>query len=697
MIKNLTLLALLLFTALSLSAASTPLNPSPEQGLSTTLVTKLIKQFHYKENTLNDAQSRVVLEQYIEALDPNRNIFTLKDINSFKRYSTALDDALRNGDVTPAFAIFRLFNQRNIERAEYALERLKKPFDFTLDEQYQFDRTEAPWPKDKNELDIIWQKRVKNDLLNLSLANKSDEEIQETLRKRYQRYKTRAAQIKPEDVYEIFINAYLKTIEPHTAYFSPRTSENFKIDMSLSLEGIGAVLQTVGDDTVVKSVVPGGPAALSGQLHPEDRISGVGQDGDGMIEDIVGWRIDDVVALIRGPKDSVVRLQTRSKASGPDGPSKIITITRDKIKLEERRVQKSIIEISNDEQKTRIGVITIPTFYIDFDAARRGEKDYVSTTRDTRQLLEELKAEKVDGIIIDLAGNGGGSLSEAISLTGLFIKSGPVVQVRDSKGKLELHKDTDSSITYSGPLALLVDRFSASASEIFAGAMQDYQRATIIGEPTFGKGTVQQVLDLNRYVANNNDTTLGQLKLTIAQFFRINGDSTQNRGIIPDIIFPTADKTTEQGESSLENALPWTFIKASNFAPYSRINTGLATIKTRHQQRTQADIGFKFLLAQAEERQESLDKVSVTLLKTARQAEREQQDTENLTHINRFRLSLGMEPKEISALREDEENSSSGDDEKFTEEVKIIRLREAAAILADVIRQPQWQEKLTYH
>ncbi len=693
-IRRIVLLTLLTCSALTASAANAPLSPLPEHSFSTVLLTKLIKQLHYKESSLDDTQSNAILDQYIESLDSNRNIFTSEDIASFKHYNTILDDALRRGDLEPAFSIFRLFNQRRLERADYALERLKHPFDFTLDEQYLFDRTDAAWPEDKKELDEIWRKRVKNDVLSLSLANKTDEEINKTLSKRYQRYKTRSEQFKPEDVYEMFINAYLKTIEPHTAYFSPRTSENFKINMSLSLEGIGAVLKTVSDYTVIKSTVPGGPAEMSNQLHPEDRISGVGQGNDGEIEDVVGWRIDDVVALIRGPKDSVVRLQVLPKANGLDGPSKIVTIVRDKIKLEEQRAKKSIIEIPNGEHSSRIGVITIPTFYMDFAAARRGEKDYVSTTRDTRRLLVELKAEKVDGIIIDLAGNGGGSLSEAISLTGLFIKSGPVVQVRDSHNKLDISEDTDDSITYNGPLAVLVNRFSASASEIFAGAMQDYGRATILGEPTFGKGTVQQVMDLNRHVKNSS-ATLGQLKLTMAQFFRVNGDSTQNRGVIPDIIFPTAEENSKQGESSLENALPWAQIKAANFNQYNRTSTDLETITAQHQKRVQSDSGFEYLVAQADMRKEIIDKTSVTLLKTERKTEREKQEAEGMKLINRFRLSLGMEPEEISDTQEDEEDSSD-DNDNFTEQVKLIKLKEAAAILVDLIRQPQQKNLFTH-
>jgi len=693
-IKRIVLLILLTCSVASVHATNDPLNPSPEHGFSTVLVTKLIKQLHYKESSLEDAQSRAILDQYIESMDPNRSIFTFEDVARFNRYDTVLDDSLRRGDLEPAFAIFRLFNQRRVERADYALERLEQPFDFTQDEVYLFDRTDVAWPKDKDELDEIWRKRVKNDVLNLSLTNKSDDEIKKTLRKRYQRYRTRAAQIKPEDVYEIFINAYLKTIEPHTSYFSPRTSENFDISMRLSLEGIGAILKTDGDYTVVKSTVPGGPAELSGQFHPEDRISGVGQGDDGEIEDVIGWRIDDVVDLIRGPKNSVVRLQVLPKASGLDGPSKVVTIVRDKIKLEEQQAKKSVIEVSNGDQRSRIGIITIPTFYMDFGAARRGEKDYVSTTRDTRRLIEELKAEKVDGIVIDLAGNGGGSLTEAISLTGLFIKSGPVVQVRDSSKRLKIDEDTDDGIAYNGPLAVLVNRFSASASEIFAAAMQDYGRAIILGEPTFGKGTVQQIFDLNRHVTDSR-VTLGQLKMTMAQFFRVNGDSTQNRGVIPDVIFANAEESAKQGERSLENALPWAHISAVNFIPYEYANIDLTDIRERHQYRAQESGGFKFLLAQAEMRKRLAEQKTVTLKMTERKAEREKQEAESLNIINRFRLSLGFSEKALSELQDDGENNK--DNDLFTDKVRLIQPSEAAAVLADVINLSVRQHKPVPH
>ncbi len=688
--------SLALFFALLISTASAsvdhtaPLAPTPEHGISAIITTKFIEQYHYKKTQLNDEQSADILNHYIDALDPNRNIFIQSDIDAFQRYRHALDESLHDGKLAPAFEIFEVFNQRRLERADYALQRLEQPFDFEVDEQYRFDRSEAAWAKDRAELDDIWRKRVKNDVLTLTLAKKSDEELKKTLRKRYERLKSRSQQFKPEDVYALFINAYLQTVEPHTSYFSPRASENFKINMSLSLEGIGAVLRSVDEHTVVQSVVKGGPADLSGQLHADDRIIGVAQGEDGKIEDVVGWRLDDVVSLIRGPKDSTVRLQILPHESGLDGPSKEITIVRNKIKLEEQQAKKSIIEVAQGEKISRIGVITIPTFYMDFDAYARGEKDYRSTTRDSHLLIDELLKEKVDGIVIDLRGNGGGSLAEAVSLTGLFIKSGPVVQIRDSSGKVKTNDDDDASVAYTGPLAVLVDRYSASASEIFAGAIQDYGRGIIIGEPTFGKGTVQSIIDLNRFVREPHPT-LGQLKLTIAQFFRVNGDSTQHRGIIPDIIFPTAEQSEEQGERSLENALPWAKIKAANFSHYDRDKPDLMSIESRHQQRIASDKGFEFLLAQAAERHKIMNKTTISLLKTERQKERELQEEEQRQRLNKFRVSIGLAPVEKEDIQEDEEKDTLANKEKesIKDEVRKIQLKEASAILADLIHAPQ--------
>lgn len=697
-IALLTLVACLGFVpTYATSNPAEPLKPTTEHAVSTVLITKFIDQYHYKKTLLNDEQSAAILKEYIEALDPSRSFFTREDIQNFNQYKNALDDAILDGDLEPAFAIFHRFQQRRIERAKYALQRLEQEFDFTINETYMFDRSEAPWAKDQTELDELWRKRVKNDVLTLQLANKTDEELKKTLRKRYERLISISEQFKAEDIYELFTNAYLRTIEPHTAYFSPRTSENFKINMSLSLEGIGAALQSIDEYTVVQRIITGGPADLGGQLHADDRIVGVGQGEEDEIEDVVGWRLGDVVDLIRGPKDSIVRLEILPKESGLDGPTKLITITRNKIKLEEQQAKKSIIEIPDGDSNHRIGVVTIPTFYMDFDAYSRGDKDFRSTTRDTKVLIDELVAEGVSGIIIDLRNNGGGSLPEAVSLTGLFIESGPIVQIRNNRGEVTSNNDDDKSIAYNGPLAVLVNRYSASASEIFAGAIQDYGRGTVIGEPTFGKGTVQSVVDLNRFV-RESQSKLGQLKLTMAQFFRVNGDSTQHRGVIPDFIFPTADVSDDQGERSLENALPWANIKAANFKYYDETEISLTSIEIAHQQRVQADSGFELLLAQAEVRREALDKTTVTLLKKQRKLEREAQELEQREHLNRFRVSLGFDPlKEEETTNTDMDETSKEESDQVKDEIQKIELKEAAAILVDLIQQPHGEQDILTH
>jgi len=664
------------------ATATGKIEPSLKHGLSTTLITKIIEQNHYKKNRLNDEQSNRIFEEYLEALDPGRNIFTQKDLDQFSQFRTALDDALLDGNLEPAYVIFRKFNDRRVERANFALKSLETDFDFSTEESFLFNREELGWPKDRIELDKIWLRKVKNDYLTLLLVDKKEDALKETLRKRYNRIIKRSSQLNAEDVYESFINAYLRTIEPHTAYFSPRTSENFNINMSLSLEGIGAVLQTVEEHTVIKRTIKGGPAELSKQLHAGDKIIGVGQ-GSGKVEDVIGWRLDDVVQLIRGPKDSVVQLHILPEASGPGGADKHITIVRNKIKLEDQQVKKSIIEIPQGESQQKIGVIEIPTFYMDFAASARGDKDFSSTTRDTQKIIDELKAENVDGIVVDLRRNGGGSLVEAVSLTGLFIESGPIVQIRNSIGNIKVDKDTNKNIAYTGPLAVLVDRHSASASEIFAGAIQDYGRGVILGEPTFGKGTVQTIVDLNNYV-RNNEFTLGKLKLTMAQFFRINGDSTQHRGIVPDIIFPTSAENEDQGERALENALPWASVPAAKFSPVGLIPQDFSHVKNRHESRVKKDSGFELLLSQSKRRQILSKKKALSLLKIERKTEREQREKDQNEQLNKFRESRGLKTVSIADDFATDVDNDSEEKTHLSDEVQHILLREAATILVDL-------------
>jgi len=685
MIKKHILVAVLLFLLgiNPLQAISqSDLTPLPQHRISTMLIANFVDQYHYKQSDLNDEQSKRIFNEYLKTLDPNRNIFTKQDINQFSKYKTKFDDALIKGDLKPAFEMFGKFVLRRNERVDYAISRLGDSFDFSIKESYQFDRENADWPEDTNALDELWRQRVKNDYLTLMLAGKKDKELIETLTKRYTRIKTRLSQFNAEDAYELFVNAFLRNLEPHTAYFSPRTSENFNINMSLSLEGIGAVLQTVDEYTVVKRVIKGGPADLSKQVHAGDKIIGVGQ-GEKEVDDVIGWRLDDVVDRIRGPKDSIVQLHILPESSGPDGADKYVTITRNKIKLEDQKVKKSVLEIPDGKTNRKIGVIEIPTFYLDFAASARGDKDYSSTTRDTKKIIDELKAENVDGIVVDLRRNGGGSLVEAVSLTGLFIKTGPVVQIRNSNGKIQLYEDTDNDIAYSGPLAVLVDRHSASASEIFSGAIQDYGRGTIVGEPTFGKGTVQTIIDLNKY-AKGSENKLGKLKITMAQFFRINGDSTQHRGVIPDIIFPTTVNNDKQGERSLENALPWAEIPATQYKPNRLLLSNLDNVRMKHKVRVESDSGFNFLLNQEKIRQKVSKQKEVSLVESKRTLEREQREQDRHQRLNEFRKSRGLE---IVSLDEDDTSNADLESEKNTklnDELNLITLRETASILVDV-------------
>ena len=644
----------------------------------TRIITHIINSYHYKKKELDDTLSAVILNKYLKNLDQNRIFFTITDIQEFLIYEKQIDDALQEQDLTIAFDIFKIYRQRVDERVSYALTLLKQDFAFDVEEQYKFDRRELPWASDKKELNEIWRKRVKNDILNLHLADKKINEAKEILRKRYERTRVSAFQLDANDVYQIFINAYTTSIEPHTAYFSPRTSENFDISMRLSLEGIGAVLRNENEYTQVQRVIPGGPADLSNQIHADDKIIGVGQGRTNEVIDVVGWRLDDVVDLIRGPKDTVLRLEILPKDTGPEGPTKIITLTRNKIKLEEQAAQSSIIEIP--ESSVRIGVIDLPTFYIDFAAQAKGDEDYKSTSRDVRKLITKLQKESIDGLVIDLRGNGGGSLSEALELTGLFIKEGPIVQTKDSSGKVETNFDPDPAIIYRGPLAVLVDRNSASASEIFAGAIQDYRRGIIIGEPTFGKGTVQNVVDLNRFI-RNSEINHGRLKTTVAQFFRISGGSNQHKGVIPDIIYPTAVDATEYGESALDNALPWDKVAPAKYIQVNAPVDNFSIALELHKDRIQSDKSFKLFLKQLQLIRDANDKKEISLLESKRKKEREQLQTTRRQLKNELRIAQGLEPLQGAQEIDEPENE---DEDKDKDKMDLL-LNESARILYDLI------------
>ena len=499
-------------------------------------------------------------------LDPNYSFFLAKDIETFAPYRLRLDDALQHSDPTPAYEMFNVYVERVRERVKFARAQLTTPMDFTIDESYLWDRSEIKWAKSETELNEFWRQRVKNDYLRLRLTDKEDVAIVETLDDRYENLERRISELNSDDIFQFFMNAFAQSIEPHTAYMSPRSSENFEISMRLSLEGIGALLGRENEYTSIASVVPGGPADKQGGLKAGDKVLAVGQGQDGKLQDVVGWRVDDVVDLIRGPKHTIVRIEVLHEDTGVDGPAEIIEIIRDEVKLEEQAAKSRIIEVPGEnDELVKVGVIDLPVFYLDFSGRAQNLPDYRSSTRDVRKLIDEMKAEGIKGLVVDLRNNGGGSLLEATTLTGLFIDEGPVVQVRNSSGRISTEEDTDPGMAWEGPLAVLVNRYSASASEIFAAAIQDYGRGLIIGETTFGKGTVQNLVDLDDYAPSNDAGKMGQLKITMAQFFRVNGGSTQNRGVEPDIHFPSAGDPEDYGERSLDNALPWTSIPTASF------------------------------------------------------------------------------------------------------------------------------------
>lgn len=622
------------------------LEPDVQHSRSLKLINYFVERYHYQKTRLDDSLSSQILDRYLSALDNSRAYFTASDIEAFESFRFSLDNSLSGNNATPFYEIFNVYQERVLDRLEFAIGQLDTSFDFSINEDYPFDRDEAPWAIDSAELDELWRKRVKNDVLTLKLEGKSDDDIIDTLQDRYSQQERRTRQISSQDVFQTAINAYMTSIEPHTGYFSPRATENFKIRMSLSLEGIGAVLQMENEFTVVQRVVPGGPAELEGNLKAGDRIVGVGQGSDDAIVDVVGWRLDDVVDLIRGAKGTIVRLQIRPDPKSGTSESKLLAITRDQIKLEEQAAQKSVIEIQDGDLRHRIGVIDIPTFYVDFDARARGDENFRSTTSDVRRLITELEGDQIDALIIDLRGNGGGALSEATALTGLFIESGPVVQVRDARGRTRINHDPENDLAYAGPLAVVVDRDSASASEIFAGAIQDYRRGIILGEDTFGKGTVQNLIDLDRY-AQDSSVPLGQLKVTIAQFFRVSGASTQHRGVAPDIQIPSAQVINDYGERSLKNALPWDEIDPVEFSSYPEPiqESELSTLRSLHEGRVNLDPDFTYLNGLRAIDQPLAIATKISLLETDRKRSRDQRAADQEALIKTLAASHQMTPE----------------------------------------------------
>jgi carboxyl-terminal processing protease len=679
--------------AFNTTQAAQQLMPLEQQPQAALLSAKVLSRYHYKQTDLDDNLSAQIFNNYLKTLDSEKVFFLQADIDSFSNARTLLDDAILDEDLSIPFGIFNLYQRRLAERYSYARSLLKNGFDFKEKEGLQFNRKDALWARSTGELNELWRKRIKNDWLRLKLAGKDNKSIVATLDKRYEKALNSLTRVKSEDVFQYFMNAYATAIDPHTNYFGVRAAEEFDISMRLSLVGIGAVLSNKDEYTTIRELVAGGPAALSDKLKPGDRIVGVGQGKNGAIVDVMGWRIDDTVALIRGTEDTVVMLDVLPAEAGDDGKHKLIPLVRKKISLDKQAAQKSIIEVKDGGATRRIGVITLPGFYQDFAAHQQGDKNYKSATRDVSRLLEELKKDKVDGVLVDLRNNGGGSLSEAIELTGLFIDKGPVVQQRNAEGRLSVESDTQAGLAWNGPLGVLINRASASASEIFAAAIQDYGRGVVIGEPSFGKGTVQTVADLDQIVKNDKPV-LGEIKLTIAQFFRINGGTTQLRGVTPDISLPTLTDADEFGESSFDNALPWTQIAAADYTPAGDLTGILSILKANHDKRISRNQDFKYLREDIAEFNALREKNLISLNEAERRTERRAQEArEQAREKNRAKDGSGKATAQARnhALQDDgmlsSERNLSADlaIEKANKNTKDILLNEAANILSDKV------------
>ena len=652
------------------------LQPDRDEVIASLNVVELLKRHHYSKPPLDDARSVIIYDSYLKLLDPSRSYFLASDIAEFDKWKTQFDDFLKSGDLNPGFTIYKRYLDRVKSRLDFALAELNKgvaSFDFNAKETLEVDRKDAPWLKTEAELNDLWRKRLKDEVLRLKIAGKEPAKIQELLTKRYKNQLSRLDQTRSEDIFQAYINTFAMSYDPHTNYLSPDNAENFDINMSLSLEGIGAVLQSDNDQVKVVRLVPAGPADKTKQVAPADKIIGVAQ-GDKEMVDVIGWRLDEVVKLIRGPKGSVVRLEVIPASNAPnDQTSKVVSITREAVKLEEQAAKKSILNLKQDGKNYKLGVIEIPAFYLDFKAFRAGDPNYKSTTRDVKKLLTELQKEQVDGVIIDLRNNGGGSLQEATELTSLFIDKGPTVLVRNADGKVDVLEDENPGAFYKGPMALLVNRLSASASEIFAGAMQDYHRALIIGGQTFGKGTVQTIQPLNH----------GELKLTLAKFYRVSGQSTQHQGVLPDVAFPSIIDTKEIGESALPEAMPWDTIRPAIKPAVDPFKPFIAKLKADHEARTAKDAEFIFIRDKLSLADKLMNEKTVSLNEAERRAQHADIEAKQLAMENARRQAKGEAP--LKEMKKEDEDALPVEPEKTKPEDDAY-LSETGRILLDYLK-----------
>lgn len=672
-------------------AGSNDLQPDEQQSLVCKQVASLISNYNYKKVPLNDSVSAIIYDRYIKSLDENHSYFLASDIKDFEKYKTVLDDDIKAGNLADAFYIFNVFQKRYIEHVKYSIEQISKNFDFNKTETFIYDRDKLPWIATQNDMDAIWTKRVKYDLLNLKLASSDMAKNKETLKKRYENLLTQSNKLSNQDVFQYFMDAFTEAIDPHTNYFNPSNAANFNIEMSRQVEGIGASLLVENEYVTIKTIVPGGPADKSHQISVDDRIVAVAQGKTGEFQNVVGWRVDNAIAIIRGTKGTTVRLEILPAGANASSKPKVVEMVREKIILKDQSAKKEIRTYNSNGKTVRIGVISIPAFYIDFNDYKAGNPNYKSTTHDVKAILDSLKKENVDGLVIDLRENGGGSLMEAIELTGLFIKTGPVVQVRDTKDQVEIDKDEDPDITYSGPMAVLVDRFSASASEIFSGAIQDYGRGLILGTQTYGKGSVQSAIDLDRVIGSSlrdkiagvvgggkkttstgSQSTYGQLNLTIAKFYRISGNSTQHKGVTPDISFPSVIPLDKYGEDTEPSAMPFDIIAKTDYTKTGDFTGVLPQLKKLHDQRMTSSDSYKYLLEDIADFKKHDADDSVSLKESDLKKQRDDDEAKAFDRNNLRRVALGL-----PALKK-------GQTKPKNEDLDFVK-REAGQIMTDYI------------
>ncbi len=689
-----TLLALISLPALSNPGATPDISepelliPDQRHESIGQMVADFIEKRHYNQVSIDNDLSSVVHDNYLENLDRNRMYLLASDIEYFERYRYIHDDIIRHRPLEPAFEIYEVFLTRQRERMRFALTQLEVEPDYETDAEFQIDRTEAPWATSTDELDEIWRQRVVNDALGMALENEPWEKIQEVLSKRYNSYLRRLGQIKSDDVFERYMSSFARTIDPHSTYMSPRNADEQRIQMSLSYVGIGASLVTEDEYVKIVNIIRGGPAFHDGTLQRDDKITGVAQGPEGEMIDVLGWRLDDVVDLIRGPEASEVRLQIIPANSIPGSPREIVSLTRGPVKLEEQAAKSEVITVPREGRDWTIGVVDVPAFYRDYRALTQGELDFTSVTKDVKKLITELEDEGIDGLIVDLRGNSGGHLQEATALSGLFIANGPIVQFRDDidtrRSPPQRLDDPDpvARVAWDGPLVVLVDRFSASASEIFAGAIQDYNRGVIVGQQTYGKGTVQNLYSLDQYFRIEGDKGLGQLTLTVGKYYRVTGESTQHRGVHPDIALPSAVDHSVFGESARDNALPWDTIDTTSFRPDAPQGSEIESLLSSHSERAKSDPNFQYQVSRIQVAEEARDQKTISLNINTRRSERDQQLQKALEIENARRDAVGLEP--VESL--DDIESEEFPDVELDQASKIVT---DLAIMREVIVTPE--------